>query len=158
VDYDRTKRVLAALEREGVRYVVFGAVALNLHGLPRATEDLGLFVAPERENIERLKTALRSVFADPSIDEITADDLLGEYPAIQYVPPDGTFHVDILTRLGELYDYDSLVSERIDFDGVPVTLVTPEMLYRMKANTVRLKDRGDAERIARRFKLNLKEP
>jgi hypothetical protein len=25
---------LAALEREGVRYVVFGAVALALHGLP----------------------------------------------------------------------------------------------------------------------------
>lgn len=153
MDFDLTKRVLAALEREQVRYVVFGGVALNLHGLPRATEDLDIFIAPDRANIDRLKTALRSVFTDPCIEEITADDLLGEYPAVQYVPPDGTFHIDILTRLGELYEFDSLVSERIDFDGVAVTVVTPETLYRMKNNTVRLKDRGDAERIARRFKL-----
>ena len=39
MDYDLTRKVLAALECEGVKYVVFGAVALALHGLPRATED-----------------------------------------------------------------------------------------------------------------------
>jgi hypothetical protein len=39
MDYDLTRKVLAALEREGVKYVVFGAVALALHGLPRATEE-----------------------------------------------------------------------------------------------------------------------
>jgi hypothetical protein len=33
MDYDLTKKVLTALEREGASYVVFGAVALNLHGL-----------------------------------------------------------------------------------------------------------------------------
>ncbi len=87
---DPVVRVLGALERERVRYAVFGAVAVNVHGLPRFTEDLDIFVAPERENIEALKRALHSVFADPSIDEITADDLLGDYPAIQYVPPEGT--------------------------------------------------------------------
>jgi hypothetical protein len=79
--------------------------------------------------------------------------LLGEYPAVQYVPPTGTFHIDILTRLGELFDFASLESERIDFDGVTISIVTPSMLYRMKKATVRPKDWGDADRIARRFKL-----
>lgn len=153
MDYDLTKRVLAALEREQVRYVVFGAVALALHGLPRATEDLDIFIAPERDNIERLKAALRSVFDDPCIDDITAEDLLGEYPAVQYVPPSGNFHIDVLTRLGELFDFASLESERVDLDGVMVTTVTPTMLYRMKKGTVRPKDWGDAQRIARRFGL-----
>ena len=101
MDFDITRRVLEALEREQVRYIVCGAVAINLLGLPRATEDLDIFVAPERENIERLKVALRSVFADPSIEEISADELMGDYPAVQYIPPEGAFHVDILTRLGE---------------------------------------------------------
>lgn len=156
MNFDVTKQVLSALERAEVKYVVFGAVALNLHGLPRATEDLDLFIAPERDNIERLRTALRSVFDDPCIDEITADDLLGDYPAVQYVPPEGTFHIDILTRLGELFDFASLESERIDFDGVTISIVTPQMLYRMKRGTVRPKDWGDAERLARRF--GIKEP
>jgi hypothetical protein len=153
MDYDLTRKVLAALEHGGVRYVVFGAVALALHGLPRATEDLDIFIAPEPDNIERLKTALRSVFDDPCIDDITATDLLGEYPAVQYVPPSGNFHIDILTRLGELFDFASLESERVDFDGVSVPTVTPETLYRMKKGTVRPKDWGDAQRIALRFGL-----
>jgi hypothetical protein len=153
MNVDVIQQVLAALERERVRYVVFGAVALALHGLPRATEDLDLFIAPDRDNVERLKTALRSVFDDSHIDEISADDLLGEYPAIQYGPPDGPFHIDLLTRLGELYDFDSLESERVPFGDVVVTAVTPRMLYRMKRGTVRPKDHVDAAQIARRFGL-----
>lgn len=153
MDVDLVRQVLAALEHERAEYVVFGAVALALHGLPRATEDLDLFIAPDRDNIERVKAALRSVFHDPSIDEITADDLLGEYPAIQYGPPDGPFHIDLLTRLGELFSFANLESQRVDFGGVTVSVVTPTMLYRMKKATVRPKDHVDAERIARRFHL-----
>jgi hypothetical protein len=153
MDYEITTRLLAALERHGVRYVIVGAVALNLHGLARFTEDLDLFVAPEPGNIDRLKAALRSVFDDPEIEGITADDLLGPYPAIQYVPPDGAFHVDILTRLGEAFAFDDLEIERVPFDALTVTVVTPRMLYRMKKDTVRLQDRADAETLRQRFKL-----
>ncbi len=151
MDYDSTRNVLAALEREGVRYTIFGAVALNLHGLARATEDLDIFVAPEPGNIDRLRAALRSVFDDPQIDEIRSDDLLGDYPAVQYVPPDGSFHIDILTRLGEVYSFDGLETQRLDFDGLEVTVVTPRTLYEMKKGTVRPGDWGDAERLRRRF-------
>jgi len=151
VDYDQTRAVLEAFEREGVEYVIFGAVALNLQGLARATEDLDVFVAPTEENIRRLRTALRSVFEDPHIDEITADDLLGDYPAVQYVPPEGTFHVDILTRLGDAFRFEDLESERVDFDGLTVSVVTPATLYRMKKSTVRARDRADAERLRERF-------
>lgn len=98
MDFDVIKRLLAAFEREHVQYAIFGAVAMGLHGLARFTEDLDVFVAPEAANIDRLKAAVRSVIDDPEIEHITAADLLGEYPAVQYVPPDGTFHIDIVTR------------------------------------------------------------
>ena len=154
MNFDAVKSVLAALEREEVQYVVFGAVAINLLGLPRATEDLDIFVAPKAENIERLRTALRSVFPeDSSIEEITAADLLGDYPAVQYVPPEGTFYLDIVTRLGEAFRYEDITSRRLDFDGLAVNVATPEVLYRMKKDTVRPKDWGDAEALRRRFKL-----
>lgn len=156
MDYDLTRRVLAALHSCGVAYKVFGGVALNLHGLARATEDLDIFIAPDAANIARLREALRSVFDDPCIDEITADDLLGDYPAVQYAPPSEGFHIDILTRLGERFSYDELEAETVDFDGVPVTIVTARTLYEMKKDTVRAKDRGDAEALVRRFKW--KEP
>lgn len=151
MDYDKTKRLLAALERRGARYVVFGAVALNLQGLPRFTTDFDVFIAPEEGNIERVKAALKDVFADPEIDKITAEDLLGEYPAVQYVPPEGEFHVDLLTRLGEVFRFEDIEAERVPFEGLMVTVATPRMLYRMKKDTVRLKDRADAEALKQRF-------
>jgi hypothetical protein len=151
MDFERLRALLAALEHEGVRYAVFGAVALNVHGFARFTEDLDLFIAPEAENVEQLKRALKSVFQDPSIDEITADDLLGDYPAVQYVPPEGTFHVDVLTRLGTAFTFADLETQRVKFDDLEITVVTPRTLYRMKRDTVRLKDRADAELLRNRF-------
>ena len=117
------------------------------HVLPRT------FVAPEADNIEKLKRALRTVFTDPAIEEITAADMLGPYPAIQYVPPDGSFHIDILTKLGTAFTFADLESERVPFGELVVTVVTPRMLYRMKRDTIRLRDRADAELLKQRFRL-----
>lgn len=108
MDFDAVRQLLAAFEREGVAYAIFGATALNLHGLARSTEDVDVFIEPTVENVARVRRALHSVFDDASIDEITAADLLGEYPAVQYVPPDGTFHPDMLTRPGQAFSYPDL--------------------------------------------------
>ena len=153
MDYEVIKRVLAALESRGVKYVIFGAVALNLHGLARATEDLDIFIAPEEANIDRLKMALRDVFDDPEIENITALDLLGEYPAVQYNPPEGPFRIDILTRLGEAFTFSDLELERVPYQDLTVTVVSPRTLYKMKKDTVRPQDRADAEILQRRFNL-----
>ena len=73
----RLRAIFRALAEQRVEYAVFGAVALGLHGLARATADLDLFIRPDADNVERLKTALHSVIEDPSIDEISAEDLCG---------------------------------------------------------------------------------
>ena len=153
MDFDTTRDVLAALEREGVVYVVCGAVALNLQGLARATKDLDIFIQPEAVNVERLKVALKSVFDDPEIDGIRADDLLGDYPAVQYIPPEGAFHLDILTRLGNAFSFEDLEQERIPFDDIEVSVVTPRTLFLMKKDTVRPQDRADAARLRDRYGL-----
>lgn len=156
MNYAASRRILSAFEEEGVRYLVFGGAALNLHGLPRFTEDLDVFIAPTRENVEAVKRALRKVYDDPSIDEISADELVGEYPALQYVPPEGDFHVDILTRLGEAFRFEDLEGDETTLDGVKVRLVSPRTLYLMKKDTVRPKDRLDADGL--RAKYGFEEP
>ncbi|MEM7244287.1 MAG: nucleotidyl transferase AbiEii/AbiGii toxin family protein [Acidobacteriota bacterium] len=153
VDYETLKKVLASLEDEKVEYAVFGAIAVNLHGLPRATEDLDIFIAPTEANVARLRMALRSVFDDPCVDDITAEDLLGDYPSVRYAPPEGDFYMDILTRLGELYRYEDIETVRVPFDDLEVTVATPQMLHQMKKGTVRPKDWGDAARLQERFGL-----
>ncbi len=153
MDFATVKSVLAAFEREGVRYAIFGAAALNLHGLARFTEDLDVFLEPTADNIVRLRRALASVFADPSIEQITAEDLLGEYPAVQYIPPAGTFHLNLLTRLGQAFAFGDLEVVRAPFEDLTVSVVSPRTLYRMKRDTVRLKDKADAQLLKERFHL-----
>ncbi len=143
--------ILEAFEQEGVEYAVFGAVALNIHGIGRATEDLDLFIRPDPANIQRLRCALSRVYDDPHIDEITSEDLCGDYPAVRYVPPTGDFYLDILTRLGELASYESLEVETVHIDGIPVRVISPRELYRLKKNTIRGQDRVDAERLQEKF-------
>lgn len=136
--------VLRALEREGVAYAIIGGVAMNMQGLARGTRDLDIFVRPDEANIAALRRALHEVFDDPSIDEITAADLAGPYPAIQYVPPVEGFHLDILARLGDAFDYDGIESERREIEGLSIPVATRRMLYTMKHATVRPRDQIDA--------------
>lgn len=158
MDFEEVVRVLESFEREGVDYAVFGGVALNFHGIVRATEDLDVFVRPVPENIDRLRRALRSVYDDPNVDEIDTEDLLGEYPAIRYYPPSSgeegeEFYLDILTRLGEFASFDRLEIQELDVKGVRVRLVSPRTLYWLKRDTVRDKDRSDAASIRQKFGL-----
>lgn len=147
-------RVIASLNDHQVDYVVVGGVAMNLHGLIRATEDLDVFVRPNPENIERLRQALRAVWADPDIEQITAEDLCGEYPVVRYGPPTGTLYLDILTRLGEATCFADLEVEEKELEGIRVRLATPRTLYLMKKDTVRPLDHADANALAAAFGLH----
>jgi hypothetical protein len=116
---------------------------------------MDFFVSPAKENIEKLKRALKALFDDPSVDEIDPAELAGDYPAVEYVPPHARYSMDILTRLGEAFCYEDLVagSEVVRLGDLPVRVATPRMLFRMKKDTVRPQDRADAARIRAAFDL-----
>ena len=153
VNLDKVLELVAAMNREEVEYITFGAIALWTYGIVRNTEDADFFVAPTVENVERLKRALRSVWDDPNIDEIDAEELIGDYPAVRYGPPDTDLYMDFLTRLGEAYSYATLEWQTAEIEGVPIRVVTPAQLFRMKRDTVRPKDRNDAEALRQAFRL-----
>jgi hypothetical protein len=157
LDFEMAKRILAAFETEGVQYVLVGSMGMAVQGLVRATRDMDVFVSPDPDNVRRLKVALRSVFNDPQIDEISAEDLGGNYPAIQYVPPTGDYSLDILARLGNAFRYEDLEAEEVTVDGIRIRVATPRMLYRMKKDTVRPRDRADAAEIKQHFGLEEEE-
>lgn len=154
IDLEEAKRILTAFEREGVEYVMVGSMAMAAQGLVRATRDVDFFVAATAANVEHLRRALKHLYnEDPNVDQITAEDLAGDYPAIQYVPPEAPYSLDLLARLGEAFRYETIECEELILDGIRVRVATPAMLYRMKKDTVRPQDRLDAEQLRNLFKL-----
>ncbi len=151
--FDQALEVLAALRRRGVECVVVGGIALALHGIVRATEDLDLFVRPTAQNVDRLRSTLRDLYHDPEIDLITAEDLAEQVSVVRYGPPGVDYIIDIIARLGEAFDFDDIESQVVEVEDVTIIVATPAMLYEMKRDTVRPQDRADAAELRSRFGL-----
>src|SRR4030095_16741704 len=87
--------ILSTLSEAGVEFLLVGAYAMAVHGLPRATGDIDLWVRPERENAERTLLALRS-FGAP-LHDLTPEDLCREGTVFQIgVAPR---RIDVLTAI-----------------------------------------------------------
>src|SRR5882672_8791512 len=98
MDLDRIVAIFRALRDQRVEYILVGGTAMNLHGFVRATEDVDLFLKIDADNVARLRAALKDVWSDPDIEEITFDDLAGDYPVVRYGPPGEDFVIDIMSR------------------------------------------------------------
>src|SRR5689334_8259294 len=154
MDRDEVIRVLRVFESAGLEYVLIGAAAMGSHGLIRTTEGLDFFIRATPKNVEKLRLALRAVYKDdPNINEISSSDLLGEYPALRYVPPTGDLYFDVMTRLGEIAGFETVDAEIKEVGGTHVRVATPAALYRLKKGTVRSQDHLDAAALRERFGL-----
>ncbi len=58
-------RAFSALKEHEVQYLIIGGLAMNLHGIPRITGHLNLFVELESENMKRFLDAVTSLDCEP---------------------------------------------------------------------------------------------
>jgi len=67
-------KLCAALNSQDAKYIVIGGMAMNQHGMLRATEDIDLLVERSRENQQKVRTALE-VLPDKAVREMAESDL-----------------------------------------------------------------------------------
>jgi len=127
-----------------VRYLIVGGYAVALHGYPRFTKDLDIWIEPSKENAHRMLKALEQFgFASLGLREmdfLTPDQIisLGNPP----------HRIDILTGLKGV-DFESCYASRIQtlFDKVPVNLIDLPNLRKNKKAVGRLQDLADLEKL-----------
>ena len=134
-------KVLAALEKHNVDYILIGGYAVALYGIPRATNDIDIFVKPEEENFIKLRNALYEVFNDDSIEDIKLVNK-EDYSVTRYGTPEG-YVIDILTQLGELYNYYNIKFHEVEIDKTKVKIADIDSLIKLKENTFRNIDKED---------------
>jgi predicted nucleotidyltransferase len=140
--FEKFFQVLKALKEKKVDYILIGGFAVILHGMPRLTQDIDIFVKMNPGNVAKLQEALYGIFQDDSINNITIDELK-RYSVIRYGSPDG-FYIDIMARLGEVAAYDNVDCETMTIDGIQINVATPEALFNLKKDTPRPEDKRDA--------------
>ncbi len=134
-------KVLSAFEKHKVEYILIGGYAVALYGIPRATNDIDIFVKPEEENFNKLRTALKEVFNDNSIEEIRLSEK-ESYNVTRYGTPEG-YAIDILFQLGELFNYYNIKAHEIEIDKIKIKAANIDSLIKMKENAFRNIDKED---------------
>ena len=136
--------MLQALVAEKVRFLLVGAYALAVHGYPRATMDIDIWVMPAPENAEAVLRAIRR-FGAP-LNRLTKADLEKEGNVFQIgVAPR---RIDIMTTASGLqFDQAFADSIAVEIEGIEVHIPSVKDLIRNKRASGRTKDLADAEAL-----------
>lgn len=138
--------LLGALSDAEVRYLVVGGYAVGVHGHPRATKDLDIWVEATRKNGERVMDALRAFVAP--IAGLSADDFAK--PGTGFMMGRPPQRIDILTQVAGL-DFRSAWRRRVirDFGGIECPVISLDDLIANKRAAGRPQDLADAAVLER---------
>jgi predicted nucleotidyltransferase len=148
--------ILAELNRADVEFLVIGGVAVGFHGYVRATKDVDIVPAPNRQNLERLARVLQALDAEV---EGAEDFDEGELP--DPLDPDaltlggnwvlstrlGRF--DVMQWIGDDSLWEKLAPGAIaaDVDGLSIQIVSYKDLVALKEAAGRPEDLTDLQRL-----------
>jgi hypothetical protein len=137
---------LACLVEADARFLVVGAHALSVHGIPRATVDLDVLIDRTTENAHRVWQALAAFGAPLAELAVSEHDLLRPEVVIQFgLPP---FRIDILTSASGI-TFEEAWPDRVeaDVDGVRAHFIGRAAFIKNKRAAGRQKDLGDLESL-----------
>ena len=138
------KEFIELLNKNRVRYLVVGGYAVALHGYPRYTKDLDVWIELTPENASNILKALEQ-FGFGSLD-LKQDDFLEADQIIQLgYPPN---RIDIMTSLKELTFKDCFNSRlKVEIEGVQINFIDIDNLKKNKRAAGRLQDLADLENL-----------
>lgn len=138
------KEFVRSLKDNGVRYLVVGGYAVALHGYPRYTKDLDLWIDRTPQNAASLVKALVD-FGFASVGLKEADFLVVDQIIQLGYPPN---RIDLITDLPGV-DFSMCYEHKVqvDMDGVQVNFIDAENLKRNKRASGRYQDLADLENL-----------
>ena len=136
--------MLAALSEAGAEFLVVGAHAVAVHGRPRATGDLDLWVRPTADNAARVWKAL-AAFGAP-LATLTPADLVRPDLVFQIgLPP---ARIDVLTGIsGVAFDEAWPRRVLVTVSGQAVAVLGREDLLKNKKSAGRPRDLADVAEL-----------
>lgn len=135
--------VMDVLKRHGVRFLVVGAHAVAVHGVPRGTQDLDIWLARDAENAARVWRALADFGAPLASIGVTRADFEDADCVVQLgVPP---ARIDLMTAISGVGSFDDAFAHRVDatVEGVTVPVLGRQDLIANKRASGRGKDLVD---------------
>jgi hypothetical protein len=138
--------LLTALSAAEARFLVVGAYAVGVHGRPRATKDLDVWIEASPANARRVLNALRD-FGAP-LGDLTQGDL--ETPGTGFKMGEPPSRIDILTQI-EGVRFEDAWPRRLEtsFGPVHCAVIGRDDLLANKRAAGRPQDLADVDALER---------
>lgn len=138
-----------------VEFLLIGGVAVGYHGHVRATKDVDVVPAPNRENLERLAAVLESLGAEVEGAEFDRGELPDPLdPATlelggNWILLTRLGRLDVMQWIGDWPLWQELSPAAIEdsIGGLPIRIVSYEDLVRLKELAGRPEDLADLQRL-----------
>lgn len=136
----RFEKLLVALARSGVDYVVVGGLAVILNGYPRVTVDVDILVNDSPENLRKMLGCL-ATWGEGWARELKVEDFVPQEGCIRVMED---FDLDIFTRMGgkSLEDFRPRL-QYLDAGDIRIPYLPPQDLILLKEGSWREKDQLD---------------
>lgn len=143
---DDFREFLRLLEEHDVEYLLIGGYAVGLHGYPRATHDMDIWLAMDPDNARKLVHVM-TAFGFSS--DLSPDIFLDERCLIRLgVPP---LRLELLTSIDGV-EFETAYKRRVEREvsGIRIRLISLEDLRKNKRASGRHKDLADLEQLPER--------
>lgn len=123
---DTLRRLIGALDRHGIPYMLTGSVASSYHGRPRSTHDADVVIDPTPFQLERLVTDLEA--AGFYVNPAGARAALEQRRQFNAIDTEHACKIDLIIRKDRPYSQEEFGRRQpvdLAFDR-PVSMVTPE--------------------------------
>ena len=139
---DLFRQVVAALEAAGIPFMLTGSFASSYHGVPRATQDIDLVIAPTREQVALLlKQFPRTEYY---VDEAAVLDALEHESQFNVIDLSTGWKIDFICRRSRPFSRTEFDRRTLaDLDGFSLFVATAEDVLLAKLEWAKL---GGSER------------
>lgn len=146
--------VFREFNKRKVRYLVAGGVAVTLHGNPRFTKDLDLFIDPGEDNVRRAVEAFKTLGFRPRVP-VKAEEFISADNRARWQREKGMLAFTFVNPKNPFENVDLLFSAPMSFEGayrrkkvfrsknIPIPTVAVQDLIRMKRKAGRPHDLDD---------------
>ncbi len=151
--------ILRAFQKQKVKYVLVGGIAVNLLGSLRSTADMDIVVKMSNDNLRKVVSILKKKGyhvkqpVDPmgiADKKIRHDWIHNKHmKAFNFYKEDELKEVDIIIESPVSYEEARNDALKIKVEGITLPVISIDNLIKMKKNTGRSVDKFDIEELKR---------
>ncbi len=154
--------IFREFNKTGIKYIVCGAIAVNLHGIPRTTYDIDILLELDDDNINKFLKLLKKWGFKPKVP-VDIMDFAVKKKREEWIKEKNMKAFNLYNSKWAISEIDILIDTPVDYnkaiknvvykkaDGVKIPTISVKDLIKMKQKAKRLQDEADIRYLRRKL-------